>query len=301
MSLISEIKKRANGDEEEELPRGKVSLEKREKLIKFLKANRPPIKDEEFHRKADELELNPHSAEESMYGLVAKEAQQHLPAAMIRPTVRSNITNLVADLVEKKQIRPDQAEQMVDVMMQQAMPEIRKQEELAYRRESGEQALAPATMTGAAGTVATLSAFPWALSRASYLVGRKPKDPMSLRQAFKMNFMPAWLPITGAFEVGGHLLSPMSDPQYRAGERGYWKSVGQSMKGARRHMAESGAEARERYGLFGIPLQMFHGITNPITSLSYLGEQVGGLFSKPDVKGWAQEAAERRRLLQGQS
>jgi hypothetical protein len=305
MSLVTEVKRRtkaANGDEAE-LPRKRVSPEQAKALTGFIKRKGQVIKDKQFHEKAEGMGINPHDAEESMYRLIAdlpplkKKAQQMLPAMMIRPTVQDRVSQIVAEMVRRKQIPPRQAEEVTKALMEQAEPEIRKQEEAAYRAQSGEQAMAPATIMGAATTAASLAAFPWLISRAPYLIGRKPKKPMTLRESFKMSFMPAWLPVTAAFESGGHLLSPMSDPRYKAGERGYWKSVGESFRGAQEGLAERGAESRARYGMLGIPLQMFHGVMNPLASLSYLGRSVGDTFRRPDIKQWAQEAAQKRREM----
>jgi hypothetical protein len=75
--------------------------------------------------------------------------------------------------------------------------------------------------------------------------------------------------------------------------------MGESFKGAREGLADRSAEARARFGAFGVPLQMFHGIMNPLASLSYLGKEVGGMFKKPDYEEWARQAVAKRQTLQG--
>jgi hypothetical protein len=221
-----------------------------------------------------------------------------ISSMMIRPTVEAQVSDLVSNLVEQKKISPGQAKQTVKLLMARAKPGIQKQESEAYRREAGQRVMAPSTI-GETATAATLmTALPWALSRGSYLWGQKPKDPMTLGQAFKFNFVPSFLPFAVGFEALGHALAPLSDPQRKNKERGYWRSVGESYEGARDYLAERGAEARARFGPFGIPLQMFHGIMNPIASLAYLGQQVGGAFKKPDYVAWARQAAEKRKALQ---
>jgi hypothetical protein len=48
-----------------------------------------------------------------------------------------------------------------------------------------------------------------------------------------------------------------------------------------------------------MPIQVYHGIMNPLSSLAYLGQQVGGAFKKPDYAEWARQAVEKRQALQG--
>lgn len=298
MSLIAEIKKRANGDEEEELPRKKVSPGDKAKLITFLKKNKPPIKDEEFHEKAEGMGINPHDAEEAMYGVITKKAQQMLPAMMIRPTVADRVSQIVAEMVRRKQIPPRQAEEVTKALMEQAEPEIRKQEAQAFRGEAGAMAQAPATFGGAAAGAGMMTAFPWLLSRIPRAGRAMGFDkPMTLGQSFKYGFLPSFLPLSAGIEGISHLAAPFSDPQRVRGERGYWKSVGESFRGAQEGLAERGAEARARYGMLGIPLQMFHGVMNPLASLSYLGRSVGDTFKRPDIKQWAEEAVQKRREM----
>ena len=223
---------------------------------------------------------------------------QDLPAMMIRPTVEAQVTNNVADLVEKKQLHPRQAKAVIQQVMDQADPAIQQKEREAFRRESGYRVTSPATVGGVAAGLGVMTAFPWLWTRKSYLLGRKPKEPMTLGQSFKFNFVPNVLPVTAGFEAANHLLAPFSDPLHKRKERGYWESVGESAAGAREHMADSGASARSHYGLLGMPVQMYHGITNPLASLAYLGQQVGGAFEKPDYAEWARQAVAKRKALQ---
>jgi hypothetical protein len=221
-----------------------------------------------------------------------------LPAMMIRPMVETHVSNLVSGLVEQGKIRPRQAKKTIEQLMAQAHPAIQEKEREAYRREAGQRTIAPGTLAGTAMAATTATSFPWLLSRGSWLWGKKPKHPMSLGESFKFNFAPAFVPMTAGFEALNHLLAPLSDPMRKRRERGYWKSVGESFKGGMEGLAEGGAEARARYGAFGIPLQMFHGIMNPLASLAYLGQQVGGAFKKPDYASWAHQAAEKRKAMQ---
>lgn len=223
-----------------------------------------------------------------------------LPAAMIRPTVEARITNTVAGLVEKKQLHPRQAKAVIQQVMDRATPAIQQKEREAFRQESGQRVTSPATVGGVAAGIATGTAFPWLLTRGSYLWGKKPKEPMSLGDAFKFNFIPHQvLPWTVGIEALNHLVAPFSDPLRKRKERGYWKSVGESVAGSREHLADSGASARAHYGLLGMPIQVYHGIMNPLSSLAYLGQQVGGAFKKPDYAEWARQAVEKRQALQG--
>lgn len=204
-------------------------------------------------------------------------------------------------MVKNRQILPREAKKTSKAILEQLEPEIQKQEAVAFRAQAGESVQAPATMMGTAGALGIATAFPWLITRGSWLWGKKPENPYTLGQSFKFNFLPNVIPFAAGIEGVGHLLAPMSDPLRQQGRRGYWKSVRESFRGAQEGLAERGAEARERYGVAGIPLQMLHGVFNPLASLAYLGRQVGGVFQKPDIETWAQEAAARRRAMYGQS
>jgi len=234
------------------------------------------------------------------------ERPTRVPAMQIRQVAEARISDLVADMVKRKRLPPGQATALSKKLLADAEPNIRAQESAAYRIETGERALAPSTLTGTAGALGGMTGIQWLMDRGGHALSSPPPGtlkgpPPTLGHAFKSVFLPSFLPIAGTFELGGHMLSPIGDPQYRGGQRGYWKSVGESYHGARENLAEQGAQARARYGPFGIPLQMFHGVMNPLASLGYLGQQVGDMFKKPDIKGWAQEAAERRKAEYDQS
>jgi len=230
-------------------------------------------------------------------GRRTKAAQAAMPAMMIRPTVQDHIARVVEEMVRTKQIKPEQAEDLAKALLERADPEVKKHESEAFRRESGSMAEAPATLGSAARTAGFMTAFPWLISRGSYLWGKKPKDPMTLGQSFRFGFLPSFLPVSAALEGLNYALAPLSDPQRARGERSYLKSLGESFRGAQEGLAERGAEARARYGMLGIPLQMFHGVMNPLASLAYLGRSIGGAFSKPRVEEWAQEAARKRQAM----
>jgi hypothetical protein len=230
-----------------------------------------------------------------------------VPAMQIRQVAEARVSDLVADMVKRKRLPANQASALSKKLLADAEPAIRAQESAAYRTETGERAMAPSTLTGTAGAIGGMTGMQWLMDRGSHMLsspapGKLKAPAPTLGQAFKSVFLPSFLPVAAALEFGlGHALSPIGDPQYRGGQRGYWQSVGESYRGAKENLAEQGAQARARYGPFGIPLQMFHGMMNPLASLGYLGQQVGDMFKKPDIKRWAQEAAERRKAEYGQS
>jgi hypothetical protein len=238
-------------------------------------------------------------ADRSVLVHLAREKFNDLPAMMIRPTVEAQVSNHVAQLVEQKKIPARSADKVIARVMAKASPLIRNKEREAYRFEQGVRVQAPTTIGETATAASIMTALPWAISRGSYLWGQKPKNPMTLGASLKFNFIPSVLPFSAGFEALGHTLAPLSDPLRQRGERSYLSSMGESLKGAREGLADRSAEARARFGAFGVPLQMFHGIMNPLASLSYLGKEVGGMFKKPDYEEWARQAVAKRQTLQG--
>lgn len=90
-------------------------------------------------------------------------------------------------------------------------------------------------------------------------------------------FGPGSIIPTAAIETARIAMNPLSDPLYRKGDRTYMQSVGEGFKGQLDQMGERQAETRGKYGLKGIPIQAFHGILNPISSLAYAGRSAKDL------------------------
>jgi hypothetical protein len=138
---------------------------------------------------------------------------------------------------------------------------------------------------------------------ASYLVPRAlNRIPIkSLRQelpsighAATAMFGPEAVPATIlANMLTNHMTSPISDPLYRAGKRTYWNSVGEGIAGSADQVQRAGHEARERYGVAGVPLQMFHGITNPVAGLTYAGRSLRDLLRSKQGSAIALVAEQR--------
>lgn len=106
-----------------------------------------------------------------------------------------------------------------------------------------------------------------------------PHTPTSMNPAAILGraFGPASMIPTGAIEAARIALNPLSDPLYRKGTRSYLSSVGEGFKGQVDQLGERQIETRGKYGLAGVPVQAFHGILNPISSLAYAGRSAKDL------------------------
>lgn len=96
-------------------------------------------------------------------------------------------------------------------------------------------------------------------------------ESMSPGSLLSRAFGPGAIIPTAAFETARIAMNPLSDPLYRRGQRSYLKSVGEGFRGQMDNMEEREKEVSDKYGLAGLPMQAFHGILNPITSLGYAG------------------------------
>lgn len=98
-----------------------------------------------------------------------------------------------------------------------------------------------------------------------------PFKPESIRPGDILSraFGPGAVIPTAAFETARIALNPMSDPLYRRGQRSYLSSVGKGFEGQMDSMRDREKETRGKYGPLGVPVQAFHGILNPITSIGY--------------------------------
>jgi hypothetical protein len=118
------------------------------------------------------------------------------------------------------------------------------------------------------GTMGALSVGgPWLFSK---LMG----NPISLGRAAALGFGPVALPFGVVGDITNTFLGPVADPHYQLGLRGYWDSLGRSVGKNIKQVGTAAQEARERYGALGIPVQMTHGLMNPITSAMYMGKNL---------------------------
>lgn len=104
------------------------------------------------------------------------------------------------------------------------------------------------------------------------------KAPTLAESAGQM-YGPKYIPLTMLTStLLNHARAPLDDPLYRSGKRSYMKSFSEGVQGSADALGEQGSEARKRYGAAGIPLQMMHGVLNPISSLVYGGRSVRNLL-----------------------
>ena len=120
---------------------------------------------------------------------------------------------------------------------------------------------------------------------ADYAMGNLPRlwnkaaPKMSVPKAFATSISPLWLPAMGTFEAINLLGSAALNPNRESGPIGYLKDVKNQLSTRADEVEEAGVRARKRYGLAGIPVQLLHGLLNPMSSLAYLAKSVGGAVS----------------------
>ncbi len=128
----------------------------------------------------------------------------------------------------------------------------------------------PVSKSELAGAAALQVGAPYVASRLG-LFGK----PMTLGEAAVSGFGPHITPFAALFEAGGALLSPLSDPAYQSDRIGYLKSLGRGIQKNVRQVGEASQYARENYGALGVPIQVFHGILNPLHSTGYMAKEIG--------------------------
>lgn len=110
---------------------------------------------------------------------------------------------------------------------------------------------------------------------APYLMSKVMGPSLTLGQAAASGLGPAFLPASGIFNVLNLVSGPLRDPKYIRGQQGYLSSLPSAMESQVDAMREAGREAARKYGILGLPLQAFHGILNPVTSLGLGVSSVG--------------------------
>lgn len=184
--------------------------------------------------------------------------QGYVPAEYVDESLDEMAANLVERAVKTRRIRTSDAPALHTFLAKELHGHQRDLEDISYRK--GQHVNAPVTPIELGVSGALQTAVPYGLSK---LTG----GGLTLGQAAKNVVHPSgFMPLaatTGALS----LLKPLGDPRWRRGERGYFSSLHESVKGEADNLAEAGRNARERYGLAGVPIQAFHGMLNPIPSL----------------------------------
>lgn len=96
----------------------------------------------------------------------------------------------------------------------------------------------------------------------------------SLGEAVAAGFSPRYTPMLAAFELGGTLASPLSDPAYQSDRIGYFTSLGRGVQKNIQQIGEASDYARKNYGALGVPVQVFHGLLNPLHSTAYMANEI---------------------------
>lgn len=217
---------------------------------------------------------------------------EQLPAQLVKPELERRTDEAITGMLDAGTISSEQAEKLRAHTLAAMAPVQQSIESQAVRREAGERTLSPTTIGSTAAAVGIGTAFPIAFNRAHRLFNAK-AERMPWKDALKFQFLPSVIPWTAGFEGLSHALAPMSDPLYQRGERGYLKSMSESFGGAQEGLAERGAEARQRLGLLGVPVQAFHGVMNPLASTANLGRQVKRTMFGTPSDDLLREAVER--------
>lgn len=202
-----------------------------------------------------------------------KAGLEQIPAQLIGPELERRTDEELTRLLQSGSITSEQAKKLREHTLSSIAPVQQGLEAKAVRREAGERTLSPTTVGSTAAALGIGTVLPIGFNRTHRLFNPE-VEKMPWKDALRFQFLPNMMPWTVGFEGLSHALAPLSDPLYHRGNRGYLKSMYESFRGAQEGLAERGAEARQRLGLLGAPVQAFHGIMNPMASISNAGRQV---------------------------
>ena len=104
---------------------------------------------------------------------------------------------------------------------------------------------------------------------------------------------PSALKFMGALEVGRAGLSPLWDPQWQRGERGYLSSVGNTATEMERKFRQANRKAFDNMGALAVPATAVHGLLNPLTSAGSFVRSVGQLGGAALGLGGKKEAMDK--------
>jgi len=175
--------------------------------------------------------------------------------------------------VDEGVISPNQARSFYRMQMLSLgrhQPELEQATEVPTMRLGEQAPVTPGELAWAGGMSVGV---PWLGSRmpgVSSLFG----GPISTGEAAKWTVSPKFIGFSVLGDVLGSGLGAFSQPGYQKGEQGYMSAVGSAFKEHMRGVGQASREARDRYGLFGVPLQALHGIWNPLASTGYMLKNV---------------------------
>ena len=118
-------------------------------------------------------------------------------------------------------------------------------------------------------------------------------EGMTLGKAINWGIGPAGFVPMSVMSGLSSALTPLGDPHYRRGERGYIKSVGEGIKAESSELARKGEAARRKYGLLGVPVQLWHGVTHPIASLYFGGKSLSDYMGSRAGENTAMQAQQK--------
>ncbi len=118
-------------------------------------------------------------------------------------------------------------------------------------------------------------AAPWLGSKLTTIAGLS-KAPLTLREAASWSVSPKFFGPAVLADTLTSGLGALSEPGYQSGRLNYLNAVRRAFNRKVKGVALASREARERYGLLGIPLQVLHGIWNPVSSMAYMLRSMKG-------------------------
>lgn len=191
-----------------------------------------------------------------------------MPAMAIEPAVRQYAASKTMELVESGRLAPGMARQHYSQLLNSMQKDRGQLEDVAYRRGAGGEL--PVSLGDIGTSVALGTGMTWGLNRVGRLFDKarkkKPSPAMGLKDAFKFTFSPKFIPVAAGIGLASSALNPLQDPKWQRGERGFFDSWKEGVRGSAEEFRRKGQEARQQYGLLGLPVQAFHVLTDPMAA-----------------------------------
>lgn len=205
----------------------------------------------------------------------------NLPAERIGPLLDDHVANSLLAEIKAGRLPKAQALAIFEKIRAKQHTEQQNLERNAYHK--GTFVHAPET-AGSAGLTAGMALLP------SKALSHITKNPMTWGQTAGFAFGPAALPLSSLFEVGSVGMAPFGDPLYQRGERDYFSSMADAAKSRVQQFEQAGKNTRERYGVWGAPIQALQNIYNPLTGVAFTGKELYKALNGPSAAELSMEA-----------
>jgi len=204
-------------------------------------------------------------AADPMQEALLRAAEGGIEPTLVEPLAQQMVSDRLMHSILSGKMKPHNAADYYRKFSGNVQDVVSPAEDLAYRKSQG--SYVPTTMVGTLGIGSAAVGGTLGAQALAHKFKGAPRP--TLGGAASVGLGPAALAPFSIYELIGLLANPSSDPKHLRGERGYFSSVLEGLKGQTEQFGEKVKSVRDRYGPVGLPINALQGIMSPVTGTSY--------------------------------